>query len=152
MIIEDLPTDLYLLISECMVVACPLVWAGYASGGCYAWHLVSACTVWCLSAGVYMGRILAPVACSPVNSHQGGQYAHKEEDQHHVLAKCIVLSWWTPPTEEIFFIFKVSSVASEPSSCPWFIQILQVVVVDNPGINTELVLFRLVTSRRKLIA
>ena len=99
-----------------------------------------------------MGRILSPVTCSPVNSHQSGQYANKEEDQHHVLAKCIVLSMWTPPAEEIFLFFKVSSVASESSPSPWFIQILQVIVVNYPGINTKLMCFRLIPPRRKSTA
>jgi hypothetical protein len=96
-----------------------------------------------------MGIILSPVACSPVNSHQGGQYANKEEDQHHVLAKCIVLSRWTPPTEVILL---VSTVAFEPSPGPWLIQILQVVVVNYPGINAKLMCFRLIPSRRKSAA
>ena len=105
-----------------------------------------------VTTGVYMGRILSPVTRSPVNSHQGGQYANKEEDQHHVLAKCIVLSRRSPATEEIFLVIKVSSVASEPSSGPWFIQILQVVVVNYPGINTKLMCFRFISSRRKSTA
>ena len=96
-----------------------------------------------------MGWVISPVACSPVNCHQGGQYAHKEHHQHHVLTKCTVLSRWTPPAEEIFLIFKVSSVASEPSSSLWLIQILKVVVVNYPGINTELMCFWLISSRRK---
>jgi hypothetical protein len=105
-----------------------------------------------VTTGVYMCRIFSPVTCGPVNSHQGGQYAHKEEDQHHILAKCIVLSRWTSSAEEIFLIVKVSSVTSEPSPGPWFIQILQVVVVNYPGINTELMSFRLIPSWRKLTA
>ena len=87
-----------------------------------------------------------------MNSHQGGQYANKEEDQHHVLAKCSVLSRLSPPTEEIFLIVKASSVALEPSPSPGFIQILQVVVVNYPGINTKLMCLRLIPSRRKSAA
>ena len=55
-------------------------------------------------------------------------------------------SRWPPSTEEIIFRLKVSSPTLETSTSPRLVHLLKVVIVDDPGINTELVLLRLVAS------
>ena len=60
-------------------------------------------------------------------------------------------SRWPPSAEEIVFSLKIASPTLETSSSPGLVHLLQVVVVDDPGINAELVLLRLVTSRGEFV-
>ena len=93
------------------------------------------------------GILYLPVARSPVNGDQGGQDAHQEEHQHHIFTICIVLPGWPACTEVIIIGIKTSPVAPQSSTSPWPIQVREVVVVDYPGIHTELVSARFVYTR-----
>ena len=67
----------------------------------------------------------------------------------HTLGPAYLLlySRWSPSTEEIILRLKVPPPALQSSSCPGLVLLLKMVVIDDPRINTELMLLRLVTLR-----
>ena len=54
-------------------------------------------------------------------------------------------------TVVIFFCIKVFFVTLKTSTSSWLIKILQMVVVDYPGIDTELVLLGLIPTRGEAV-
>ena len=83
-----------------------------------------------------------------MDGDQGGQDADQEEDQHHILTVCIVLPSWPAGTEVIILRIRSPPVTPQSSTSPGTIQVREVVVVDYPGIYTELVGSSFVYTRR----
>ena len=80
------------------------------------------------------------VASGAVDGDQGGEDAHQEEDQHHVLREPDILllnPGRAAATEEII-LRDVELSATKATSGPRLLQGLNVVLINYPGIDAEL--------------
>ena len=91
------------------------------------------------------GVLQGPVARRPVDRDQGGEDADQEEDEHHVLSEPDVLllnTGRTSAAKEII-LGVVEGSATESPARPRLLQRLNVVLINHPGVDTELKLPRL---------
>ena len=87
-----------------------------------------------------------------MDRHEGGEDADQEQDQHHVLSKPDVLRLYpgrSSASKEIFLGVELSA-AKSPAG-PRLLQRLNVVLVDDPGVDAELKLRLLMIMKSAVI-